>query len=67
MTGTPLPADCESGPDLGGGVLLFTNNDLAPRSGRAYRAASGWRKPAGFPHAGTLVRGVGQITFGENS
>jgi hypothetical protein len=33
----------------------------------ADRPASGWRKPAGFPHAGTLARGGGRITFGENS
>jgi hypothetical protein len=32
----------------------------------ASRVANGWRKPAGFPHVGTLARGVGQITFGEN-
>jgi len=32
----------------------------------AYGVASGWRKPAGFPPAGTLARGVGKVTFGEN-
>jgi hypothetical protein len=46
-----------SGPDAG-------PNDR-PTVGR--RAASGWRKPAGFPHVDTLARRVDQITFGENS
>jgi hypothetical protein len=31
-----------------------------------YKVSGIGRKPAGFPHAGTLGRGVGLITFGEN-
>jgi hypothetical protein len=31
------------------------------------RAVSGRRKPAGFLHTGRLARGVGQLTFDENS
>ena len=33
----------------------------------ADRAANGWCKLAGFPHAGTLTRAIAQITFGDDS
>ena len=54
----------------GGGGLLSSLRDDRNRGTPCrwqQRAASGRRKPAGFPHARTLARGVGQITFGENS
>ena len=33
----------------------------------SYQVASGWRKPAGFPHARTFARAGDHITVGEIS